>query len=159
MDILNFLAENKISFTKYDHPAVFTCEDAERMGLKFPGADTKNLFLRDKKGERHFLVVLPHHKQADLKALEKVIGSTRLSMGSPERMMKYLGVEPGSVSILGLINDKEVSVEVIFDESVWNSDQIQCHPLVKTSTVVIPKDGIVKFLEGTGHQVKVINLP
>jgi Ala-tRNA(Pro) deacylase len=150
MDIESFLAAHAIAYERFDHEAVFTCDEAEKLP-SMSGAPTKNLFLRDDKGKRHFLVVVSHEKNVDLKELSRVIGSRSLGFASPERLRKYLGVEPGSVTVLGLMNDTDHGVEVFIDEEVWVADALQCHPLVNTATLVIPKQGIEAFLAATGH--------
>jgi len=161
MDIYQFLAEHNIEYERYDHPPVFTCEEANRLvpPITAEAAKTKNLFLRDKKGRHHFLVTVRDTKRVDVKALEPLLGVKKLSFASPERLKKYLGLTPGSVTILGLVNDVNKEVEVIMDEDVWNSKAIRCHPLVNTSTLVIFRDDIRRFLEITGHNVRVLSVP
>jgi len=124
-----------------------------------PGAHTKNLFLRDGKGKRHFLVVVGNRKNVDLKALKSVLEADKLSFASPERMKEHLGVEPGSATLLGLITDEHHAVKVFIDEEIWNADALLCHPLVNTATLSIPKEGIERFLLATGHAFKVVNVP
>ena len=158
-DIYQFLADNHIKYQRHDHPPVFTVADVERLVPPLPAAKTKNLFLRDKKGKRHFLVVVPAKKHVDVKALGVEIGSGRLSFGSPDRLKKYLGVEPGSVTILAIINDPGHAVEVIFDTVLWQEKTFQFHPLVNTSTLVIPKDDLLRFLEATGHEIRTLIVP
>ncbi len=159
MDIYQFLADHDIEYERHDHPPVFTCEEAERLVPDMPAARTKNLFLRDRKGRRHFLVVVGYEKAVDLKALTSLLGVRKLGFASPERLKRYLGVDAGSVSILGLVNDADQAVEVIVDEGLWGAETLRCHPLVNTSTLVISRDGIQRFLEITGHQVRVLNVP
>jgi Ala-tRNA(Pro) deacylase len=91
-----------IPYERYDHPPVFTADDAASHWARIPARGIKNLFLRNKKGNRHYLVILPIDKEADLRHLVKVIGDDRLSFGSPERLAKHLGLTPGSVSPFGL---------------------------------------------------------
>ena len=158
-DIYKFLHENNIEYERYDHPPVFTVEDVHRLTPDLPGAKTKNLFFRDKKGSRHFLVVLPADKRVNLKALPNVLQSSKISFGSPDRLMKHLGITPGSVSLLAIVNDQENKVEVIIDESLWKSEAFQFHPLVNTSTLVISKGSINKFLAATGNEVKFVDIP
>ncbi|MEE4605449.1 MAG: YbaK/EbsC family protein, partial [Desulfobacteraceae bacterium] len=114
-DVYQFLADHHIEYQRHDHPAVFTVADVERLVPPLPAAKTKNLFLRDKKGKRHFLVVVPARKRVDIKALGAAIGAGQLSFGSPARLKRYLGVDPGSVTILALIRDSGHAVEVVFD--------------------------------------------
>ena len=148
-----------MSYDRFDHPAVYTVSEAKKLSPEMDGASTKNLFLRDKKGIRHFLVVVPQDKQVDLKELSSILEASRLSFASPDRLNKYLGIEPGSVSILALLNDPEKTVEVFVDNELWNAEIILCHPLVNTSTLAITRDGIKQFLEKTGHNLMLVEIP
>ena len=161
MNIYQFLKEHDISYERYDHPPVFTCEEADRLCPPMPenAVKTKNLFLRDKKGRRHFLVTVADQKRVNVKALEPLLGVSKLSFASPQRLERYLDLTPGAVSILGVLNDLNNDVEVVMDEEVWNSEAIRCHPLVNTSTLVISKNDITRFLELTSHSIRVINVP
>ncbi len=158
-DVYRFLTDHHIEYERHDHPAVFTVADVERLVPPLPAARTKNLFLRNKKGNRHFLVMVPALKRVDLKALGRVVGCGHLSFGSPQRLKKHLGVDPGSVSILALISDADHAVEVIFDQALWQEEAFQFHPLVNTSTLLISRDNLQCFLEATGHQVKTLPVP
>jgi len=161
MDIYQFLAEHDIAYERYDHPPVFTCEESNRLCPEMPAnaAKTKNLFLRDKKGLRHFLVTVGDQKRVDVKALASLLEVNKLSFASPECLEKYLRLTPGAVTILGLVNDVNKAVEVVVDEDVWNSEAIRCHPLVNTSTLVISSANIKRFLDITGHQSRVVRVP
>ncbi len=154
-----FLETNQIAYTRHDHPAVYTVEEADRLVPELPAAKTKNLFLRDDKGKRHFLVVVPGHKQVDLKTLKDRMGVKRISFGSPERLKKHLEIEPGAVSLLALYNDKAHAVEVFVDQDLWASESFQCHPLVNTATLEITRENLARFLEITGHEMKLIDVP
>ena len=158
-DIYEFLDSINVSYERFDHPAVYTVSEAKKLSPEMDGASTKNLFLRDKKGIRHFLVVVPQDKQVDLKELSSILEASRLSFASPDRLKKYLGIEPGSVSILALLNDPEKTVEVFVDNELWNAEIILCHPLVNTSTLAITRDGIKQFLEKTGHNLMLVEIP
>ncbi|MBI3619371.1 prolyl-tRNA synthetase associated domain-containing protein [Candidatus Peregrinibacteria bacterium] len=157
-DIFSFLTEHAIPFQRFDHVAVFTCEESAKLP-PMPGGDTKNLFLRDDKGKRHFLVTVGHEKTVDLKKLKDVLGVKGVSFASPERLKQYLSVDPGSVTLLGLIHDRDRAVEVWIDEAVWSHEFIQCHPLVNTATLVIPREGMEKFFEITKHQPHIADIP
>ena len=159
VDLYQILAEHQIEFERYDHPAVYTVEDVKRLVPPLPAAKTKNLFLRDHKGRRHFLVIVPADKRVDIKALNVAIGSSRLSFGSANRLKKFLGVDPGSVTIFALVNDYDHEVELIIDESLWEQEAFQFHPLVNTSTLVISNDNLKRFLALTGHDVKILSVP
>ena len=159
MDIYQFLADHGIEYERHDHPPVFTCEEALRLVPPLPAARTKNLFLRDRKGQRHFLVTVGYEKAVDLKALASVLGVSKLGLASAERLQRYLGLDPGSVSILGVVNDVDRQVEVVVDRDLWKAQAFQCHPLVNTSTLVISRDHLQRFLEITGHPVRVLVIP
>lgn len=158
-DFYQFLAKNRIEYERHDHPPVYTVEEAGRLVPALPAAKTKNLFLRDKKGLRHFLVVVPAAKRVDLKALPRVVESNRLSFGSAARLKKYLGVEPGSVSLFAIFNDPGRAVELIVDASLWHSEAFQFHPLVNTSTLVISRENLKRFIAKTGHEARLLNIP
>jgi len=158
-NIYEFLDAHNVSYERYDHPAVFTVEESKRLSPKLEGASTKNLFLRDKKAIRHFLVTVPEDKKVDLKALSSVLETSRLSFASPDRLKTHLGIEPGSVSLLALLNDTEQNVEVFIDQDIWEDEAILCHPLVNTSTLVVPRKSMEHFLKKTGHAVRLIQIP
>ena len=157
-DIYEFLQRHGIAYEKCEHPAVFTCEEAERLVPLLPGAHTKNLFVKDKKG-RPILVVVGYEKSVDLKALGKTLEAKDLSFASPEKLKEFLGVEPGSATVLGLLADEHNVVEVVIDEKIWNADGIQCHPLVNTATLVISHEGLETFLQATNHEAKIMDVP
>ena len=158
-DFYKFLADYNIEYERHDHPAVYTVEEAERLVPPLPGAKSKNLFLRDKKGVRHFLVVVPAQKKVNIKALPEVVGSSRLSFGSPRRLEKYLGLEPGSVTLLAIFNDPDQHVEVFIDRELWESEAFNFHPLVNTSTLVITRNNLQRFIDATGHAIRIIDVP
>jgi Ala-tRNA(Pro) deacylase len=159
MNIYTFLNTHNISYERFDHEGVFTCEEAKRLCPQMPGASIRNLFLYDKKTDQHFLVVIGDEKPSvDLKKLKNLLGLSTLSFASPERLQKYLGVEPGSVTILGLINDIMNLVTVIFDINLKDKT-LQCHPLVNTATLAIPFEDIKKFLAITKHSYNFLDIP
>ena len=158
-DFFKFIDEQGIAYDRHDHPAVYTVEEADQLVPDLPGAKTKNLFLRDDKGKRNFLVLVPSDKRVNLKALKGVLGVKRISFGSPERLKKHLGIEPGAVSLLAVYNDGGHKVEVVMDQDLWESDTFLFHPLVNTSTLIIKKADIKRFLEATGHDLNVVDVP
>ena len=158
-DIYKFLNDHQIEYERHDHPPVFTVEDVNLLVPPLPAAKTKSLFLRDAKGLRHFLIIVRGEKRVDLKALPAVLDSSKLRFGSPERLKQYLGVDPGSVSIFAAVNDKDTTVEIIIDTALWESEAFQFHPLVNTSTLVVSRDNIKQFLDKTGHETQVLNVP
>jgi Ala-tRNA(Pro) deacylase len=156
MDIYALLDANGIAYKRYDHVAVFTCDEADSAMPPTGAAHTKNLFLRDKKGQRHWLLVTVCEKAVDLRRVAERIGADRLSLGSSERLAKYLSVTPGSVTLLALANDPQHQVSVLIDEDVWRAKQVQAHPLINTATLVISQADLRRFLTVTGHEPKVI---
>ena len=158
MDIRDFLHSQGITYQWFDHPAVFTCEESAKLP-SLPGANTKNLFLKEERAERYFLVSVGHEKRVHLRELRRVLGTRPLSFGSAEQMKAHLGVEPGSVTLLGLVYDTEHHVQPIIDESLWNAPAIICHQLTNTASVVIPHAGIETFFTATGHIPKVMEVP
>jgi len=159
MDLDAFLAKHGVAAVRHSHPAVMTVEESERLVPKLPGAKTKNLFLRDKKGARHFLVTVPHDLPVDLNALGTVLGAGRLGFASPERLAKHLGITPGSVSLLALVNDGSHAVEFVIDRALWEAPAVQAHPLVNDATMVIEHGDLARFLAATGHAPRVIDVP
>jgi len=154
-----FLEKHRIAFQRCDHPPVYTVPEAARLVPPLPGAKTKNLFLRDKPGRRHFLVCVPAAKQVDLTVLSDRIGANRLSFASPDRLRKYLGVEPGAVTLLAVFNDPIQAAEVFMDEELWRAEAFQFHPLVNTSTLVVSREAVERLLELTGHRLNLVNVP
>ncbi len=147
-----------IRYEHHEHPAVFNAEDASRIWDPIAGVQCKNLFLRNKKGDRHYLVVLEITKRADLKDLVKVVGDDRLSFGSPDRLMNELGLTPGSVSPFGLINDADGSVRVIIDADLQGKDRLIFHPNINTASVVVSWDDLEKFLKTRTNTVRIVRL-
>jgi Ala-tRNA(Pro) deacylase len=149
--LLEFLDQHQIRYSYHEHVAVFTSQQARELIEPLPGASAKNLFLRDKKGKRHFLLTVDDQKTVNLKLIAASQGISGLSLASPERLMKYLGVTPGAVSLMALVNDPDGCVEVLIDQDLWSADALHAHPLVNTATLVIPLDGIKAFLSATNH--------
>jgi Ala-tRNA(Pro) deacylase len=143
-----------IQWERFEHPPVFTVEEAERYWADVPAAHCMNLFLRNQMGTRHYLVVLEHAKRADLRALSARLGDDKLSFASPERLMRYLHLTPGAVSPFGLIHDSAREVIVVLDEDLSASDRIGFHPNVNTATITLRTADFLRFLEAKGNVVK-----
>ncbi len=158
-DIYKFLDAHHIDYQRYDHPPVYTVEDVNRLVPPLDAAKTKSLFLCDAKGVRHFLVIVSGEKRVDLKALPDLLKSSRLRFGSPNRLKKYLGVDPGSVSLFSAVNDMDMAVGIIIDSMLWKSDAFQFHPLVNTTTLVISRDNVKRFADQTGHAIQILDVP
>ena len=148
-----------ISYERYEHPAIFNANEAALHWAPLNGTQCKNLFLRNKKGDRHYLVVLEISKRADLKEIVKLVGDDRLSFGSPERLMAELGLTPGSVSPFGLINDADGSVRVLIDQDLKGADRLIFHPNINTASVVVSWTDLERFLSTRRNSVRVISLP
>jgi Ala-tRNA(Pro) deacylase len=154
-EVLDGLA---VPYTRFEHPPVFTVEEAQRHWTNVPGVHCKNLFLRNYKGNRHFLVIFEATKRADLRALSRALATDRLSFGSDERLLRHLGLTPGSVSPFGLINDAKNAVEVVIDEDLKRADSVSFHPNVNTATVNLSTADFERFLAWTGHPVRFLKI-
>ncbi len=143
-----------ISYNRHEHPPVYTVEEAEKQWTDIVGAHCKNLFLRNKKGNRHYLVILVASKAADLKSLNNLLGEDRLSFASEQRLMRYLGLETGAVSAFGLINDKENHVKVVIDDDLKKEEAVNFHPNVNTATVGLSFPDFEKFLKWSGNSIR-----
>ncbi|MGF1561547.1 MAG: prolyl-tRNA synthetase associated domain-containing protein [Geminicoccaceae bacterium] len=140
----------------HTHANVFTVEEAQAHTAHLDGGHCKNLFLRDKK-ERMWLVTVEDERRVDLKALQQRLGAQKLSFGSAERLMTYLGVAPGSVTPLAVINDPDQRVEVVLSASLLRHALINVHPLRNDATVQIGNTDLVRFIEACGHTPSVID--
>jgi Ala-tRNA(Pro) deacylase len=147
-----------IEYERFEHPPVFTADDAAAHWGSIPATAVKNLFLRNKKGDRHYLVILAIAKAADLRKLVKVIGDDRLSFGSPERLLAQLGVTPGSVSPFGLIHEGSNGVEVIVDEELRGADRLIFHPNINTASLTISVPDLERFLATRPNRVRWLRL-
>ena len=156
-DIFARLAALDIAAKSAEHPPVFTVEEAKALRGELPGAHIKNLFLRNKKGVMWLFTCL-EDRRIDLKAFGARLGAGRLSFGSADRLMKYLGVEPGAVTPFGVVNDRAGAVTVVLDQALMARDHVNCHPLVNTMTTAISASGLVRFLESVDHPPVMIDL-
>lgn len=148
----------KIETTTVEHPPLFTVEDSQLLRGQISGGHTKNLFLKDKKGN-FFLVTVSEDSNVDLKTLHKTIGgSSRLSFGKPEKLLEYLGVLPGSVTAFSVINDTDNMVKMIIDAPLMDNDTVNCHPLINTATTNIARDDLIKFLKAVNHEPHILNV-
>ncbi len=154
-ELFAYLDTLSIPHQTVQHPAVFTVEEARTLRGKVAGGHTKNLFLRDKKGAL-FLVVTSENAAIELKSLHRLLGASgRFSFGSADAMREILGVEPGSVTPFAAINDKDGRVTVVLDAAMMHEPKLNFHPLVNTGTTTISREGLLKFLEATGHRPRI----
>ncbi|MBR3882967.1 MAG: prolyl-tRNA synthetase associated domain-containing protein [Clostridia bacterium] len=157
--VINKLEELKITYKEVTHTPVYTIEEMDNLGNIFEGAKIcKNLFVRDQKGKRHFLIVVPEEKRVPLAEVTTKIGSTKLSFASEERLMKYLKLTPGAVTPLAVINDEANEVEVVMDESLKNEELLGVHPCVNTATVLIKPQELERYITEAGNKIKYINV-
>src|SRR5580765_198378 len=131
------LAGLGIAFERHEHPPVATAVEADEHWSGIDAAHCKNLFLRNQKGTRHYLVIVQHRKRVDLRAMAEQIGDGKLSFASPERLMTHLGVTPGSVSPFGLINDHDHAVRVVLDRDFQAAARLSFHPNINTVTFTV----------------------
>lgn len=156
-DLFNLLNEIGVDTETARHPPVYTVEEAKAHRGDLPGAHTKNLFLKDKKGQL-WLVVALEDRPVNLKDLRHRIGSAPLSFGKSELLLEILGIEPGSVTPFAVINDKEVRVRVVLDAEMMDAERLNYHPLTNTATTAITPEGLLAFLRACGHEPLVVAL-
>lgn len=155
-DLLAFLDSLGVAHQTLDHPAVFTVGEGGDIKAAIPGAHTKNLFLKDAKGQL-WLVSAEGHAQIDLKRLRAVIGSAKLSFGNAELMQETLGVTPGSVTAFGLINDTDRRVRFVLDSTLAEAELVNFHPLTNTGTTTVSREGFRTFLRALGIEPLVVD--
>ena len=156
--VLAALDDLGIPYVRHEHPPVATVEEAEKHWAGLKGAHCKNLFLRNYKGNRHYLVIAPVSRGIDLKRLTAELDEDRLSFASAERLKRWLGVEPGSVSPFGLVNDEARHVQVVCDVALRSSSALGFHPNVNTATLEIALADFEKFLASRGNTVRWLEL-
>jgi Ala-tRNA(Pro) deacylase len=152
------LAQLGIAHNTVEHEAVFTVEQAKQHRGVLPGHHIKNLFLRNKK-EEMWLVVALEDRTIDLKKLGERMGAGRLSVGSPERLRTWLGVEPGSVTPFSVINDTAHKVSLVLDSGLRDGGPINAHPLTNTMTSAIVLPDLLRFFEAAGHAPRWLDFP
>ncbi|NMB59935.1 MAG: prolyl-tRNA synthetase associated domain-containing protein [Chloroflexi bacterium] len=146
-----------IPFERFEHPPVATVQEAEKYSDLHSGAHCKNLFLRDKPGRKHYLVVLRVETDVDLTKLARYFHSGRLSFASNERLFKYLGVLPGAVSPFGLVFDTNHEVITVLDKTILDAETAGFHPNVNTATLVVRVTDLLRFLDLNGSPYRVMD--
>lgn len=159
LNIYDFLKLHNITNQQYGHPAVFTADEAKILAAHVPGQQTKNLFLCDDKKRRFYLATIADGKRADLKHLREFLGEKSLRFAPPDKLLELLGLTPGSVSPLGLINDLNHQVTYAIDEDLLKLDKIYAHPNINTATLAISIEDFKKILSLTGHEIKLYQSP
>lgn len=155
-ELLDYLQNLGIEVTTVEHPPLFTVADSQGLRGEISGGHTKNLFLKDKK-DNFFLVTVEEDAVVDLKSIHQVIGAaSRVSFGKPEKLLEYLGVIPGSVTVFGAINDRDHNVQVVIDADLMKYDVINGHPLTNEATTSIRREDLIAFLKSTGHEPRIL---
>ncbi|MCW2309832.1 prolyl-tRNA synthetase associated domain-containing protein [Rhodobium gokarnense] len=156
-DLFQFLSGEGIAVTTVEHPPLFTVEESRRLRGEIAGGHSKNLFLKDKKGNI-FLVVALEDATIDLKQIHGLIGASgRVSFGKAELLVEVLGVEPGAVTPFGLFNDRTTHrVQPVFDARMMQEEVLNFHPLINTATTTIARDDLLKFARACGHDPRVL---
>lgn len=154
-DRLNSLG---IEFRYREHPPVATIEEAKKYWTNMDSGRCKNIFLRNHKGNRHYLVILEHTRTLDMRDLEQRLKQGKLSFASEARLLKYLGLEPGSVSPFGLVNDTEKHVHLFIDEKLREFQDLSFHPNINTASIVVSSKDFIRFLEDCGNSYEFLRL-
>ena len=154
-DVIDRLDGAGIVHHTVEHPAMWTVKDAKKLRAPSPHGHTKNLFVRNKKGQM-WLLTLHEDRQIDLRQTAKLVGANRFSFASPQRLMHYLGVIPGAVSPFSLLNDVTRQVTFCIDERLMEAPELHVHPLVNTMTTTIDRQSLLNFLGGCGHPHSVL---
>ena len=157
-ELYDLLAKLSIKFDYHEHPPIATIDDAIIHWKDYNSGRCKNIFFRNHKGNRHYLVILEHIRQQDIHELEKRLKQGKLTFASDQRLKKYLGVERGSVSPFGLINDKDHHVYLFIDEKLNEFDRLAFHPNVNTASLVISRSDFLRFLDFTVNTYEFIRL-
>jgi Ala-tRNA(Pro) deacylase len=157
-ELYNILQELSIPFGYHEHPPLATIEEALIHWKDYNSGRCKNIFFRNHKGNRHYLVILEHLARLDIHDLEKRLRQGKLSFASDQRLKKNLGLEPGAVSPFGLINDKEKQVHLFIDEKLNDCDRLTFHPNDNSASLIVSKADFLKFLDYTGNGYEFIKL-
>ena len=157
-ELYNLLTRLGIEFDYREHPPVATVEEATIHWKGIDAGKCKNIFLRNHKGNKHYLVILEHLATLDIKDLEQRLRQGKLSFASPARLKKYLGVEPGSVTPFGLINDAEHHVHVFIDQELIKFDRLSFHPNINTASIVVSRTDLIRFIEFHGNNYQFMEL-
>ena len=157
--LLDRLAQLGIESRTVDHEPVFTVAESQALRGTIPGAHSKNLLVKDKKG-RLFLVTALEDARIDLKKLHEAIGAQgRVSFASAEQLRAHLGIEPGSVTPFSVMNDRDGQVTMVLQEALMRHEVQNFHPLTNRRTTTIRREDLVRFLEATGHAPRIVALP
>lgn len=152
------LDELGITYDYHEHPEAPTVEIAAKYWKDLEATHCKNLFFRNHKGNRHYLVIMEHTRELNIRDLEQRLKQGKLSFASPERLMKHLGLTPGSVTPFGLINDKNRHVHLFLDENLAKAESISFHPCINTASLVISYADFIRFLHHCGNSYEYVSM-
>ncbi len=157
-ELYTLFKELEIDLQYIEHPPVPTVEEAMKYWEGMDAVKCKNLFFRNHKGNRHYLVLLEHKKSLKIKDLEQILKQGKISFASEKRLDKYLKLTPGSVTPFGLINDSENHVHVFIDKNLQDCGRISFHPNINTASIVVSFKDFIKFMDWTGNSYEFIEL-
>ncbi len=157
-DVYQYLDTNKVTYKEHKHPPVFTCEESERLCRDIPGLACKNLVLVGKATGAYYLLVMPAAKRADLKKFAEVVSEKRVSFASAEVVREKLGLEPGSVSPFGLINDTNQEMNMFIDREVYDAPIVGFHPNINDATLELTQEMFHTYLQSLDHVTNVVDL-
>jgi Ala-tRNA(Pro) deacylase len=152
------LQDLNVQFDYYEHPPAATVEEASKYWAGIDSTHCKNIFLRNHKGDKHYLVILEYRNSVNIHELERLLKQGKLSFASPQRMMKYLGLEPGSVSPFGLIHDTSKHVHLFLDDNLQKAERLSFHPNLNTASIIIKYNDFIRYLEWKGNSYEFIRL-
>jgi len=147
-----------VRYEYIEHPEAPTIEIAKQYWAGHDAKHCKNLFFRNHKGNRHYLVILDCDRDMDIHSIERLLHQGKLSFASEQRLMRYLGVTPGSVTPFGLINDSEHHVCVFLDSNLQKAERLSFHPCVNTASLIVAKDDFLRFMDFVGNHYEWLTL-
>jgi Ala-tRNA(Pro) deacylase len=156
--LFEILKQLEISFDYYEHPPVPTVKEAAIYWKDLAATHCKNIFFRNHKGNRHYLIIMEFYRMLNIHDLEQRLRQGKLTFASPERLMNFLGLTPGSVSPFGLINDSSHHVHLFLDETLKHAERISFHPNINTASVVIKNEDFIRFLQWTGNTYEFVKM-
>ena len=155
-DLFDYLDKLNIAHNTLDHDPIFRVEDSLELKAQRPGANTKNLFLKDKAG-KFFLICAQSDTNIRINKLHPILGCKRLSFGKTDPLLELLGVTPGSVTLFSILNDTESAVTLILDGALMNHDIVNFHPLLNDATTAISSADMIKFAKATRHDPVILD--
>ena len=156
--VFRYLEQLGLEYSVTEHPAVYTIEEMNGLGINLLGDVCKNLFLRDSSGKRHFLVTMPSDRKAPLKILQQQLGTSRLGFASEDRLARFLKLHQGEVSPFGVLNDDDCAVELVFDSALEGNPRLGLHPNDNTATVWISFENLCKAIAAHGNRMHILPL-